>query len=42
MPFGESSMWGDYHAMEMAVYLLRMIQSGPYLAFHDQAPEART
>ncbi|MFA6241601.1 MAG: hypothetical protein WC655_11755, partial [Candidatus Hydrogenedentales bacterium] len=42
VPFGESSMWGDYHAMEMAVYLLRMIQSGPYLAFHDQAPEART
>ncbi len=33
VPFGESSMWGDYHAMELAVYLQREITDGPYLTF---------
>jgi hypothetical protein len=33
VPHGESSMWGDYHAMELAVYLWRLIQGGPCLAF---------
>ncbi|HPX42355.1 MAG TPA: glycosyl hydrolase, partial [Candidatus Hydrogenedentes bacterium] len=33
VPFGESSMWGDYHAMELAVYLQRESQGGPYLTF---------
>ena len=32
-PYGESSMWGDYHAMELAVYLQRLIRGGPYLTF---------
>lgn len=32
-PYGESSMWGDYHAMELAVYLQRLINGGPYLTF---------
>ncbi|MCU0797289.1 MAG: glycosyl hydrolase [Akkermansiaceae bacterium] len=32
-PYGESSMWGDYHAMELAVYLQRLIQNKPYLTF---------
>lgn len=32
-PYGESSMWGDYHAMELAVYLQRLINNGPYLTF---------
>ncbi|MFU8894589.1 MAG: glycosyl hydrolase [Luteolibacter sp.] len=31
--YGESSMWGDYHAMELAVYLRRLIQGKPYLTF---------
>ena len=31
--YGESSMWGDYHAMELAVYLQRLIKGGPYLTF---------
>ena len=31
--YGESSMWGDYHAMELAVYLKRLIEQGPYLTF---------
>jgi len=30
---GESSMWGDYHAREVALYLLRTIENGPYLKF---------
>jgi unsaturated chondroitin disaccharide hydrolase len=33
VPFGESSMWGDYHAMELAVYLQREIKDAPYLSF---------
>ncbi len=36
VPFGESSMWGDYHAMELAVYLLRLANGGHYLTFFDQ------
>ena len=32
-PYGESSMWGDYHAMELAVYLKRLRENGPYLTF---------
>jgi len=31
--YGESSMWGDYHAMELAVYLQRLIKDEPYLTF---------
>ncbi len=30
---GESSMWGDYHAREVALYLLRLAEGGPYLQF---------
>lgn len=30
---GESSMWGDYHLMELGVYLQRRIQDKPYLTF---------
>ncbi len=37
---GESSMWGDYHLMELAVYLQRAIDDGPYLTFwtDNEAP----
>lgn len=31
--YGESSMWGDYHLMELGVYLQRLIQDKPYLTF---------
>lgn len=31
-PRGESSMWGDYHAREAALYVQRLC-NGPYLAF---------
>ena len=33
VPCGESSMWGDYHAREAALYLQRIICEKPYLAF---------
>lgn len=33
VPYGESSMWGDYHLMELAVYLQRLIDEKPYLTF---------
>ena len=33
VPNGESSLWGDYHLLELAVYLKRTIENGPYLAF---------
>jgi unsaturated chondroitin disaccharide hydrolase len=33
VPAGESSMWGDYHAREVALYVLRTIEGKPYLKF---------
>ena len=33
VPAGESSMWGDYHARELALYLLRQQSGRPYLKF---------
>jgi unsaturated chondroitin disaccharide hydrolase len=33
VPYGESSMWGDYHALELAVYLQRVIERRDYLTF---------
>jgi len=33
VPRGEACMWGDYHARELALYLLRMIEDRPYLTF---------
>lgn len=33
VPNGESSMWGDYHLRELALYLQREVAGGPYLSF---------
>jgi len=33
IPCGEASMWGDYHARELALLLLREAKREPYLAF---------
>jgi hypothetical protein len=33
IPRGESSQWGDYHAREAALYVKRLAEGGPYLAF---------
>ncbi len=33
IPCGESSQWGDYHARELALLLLRDLRGEPYLTF---------
>ena len=33
IPCGESSMWGDYHARELGLLLLRELEGQPYLTF---------
>jgi hypothetical protein len=35
VPNGESSMWGDYHQMELALLLLREARGESYLTFFD-------
>ncbi|MFD2570559.1 glycosyl hydrolase [Spirosoma soli] len=35
IPNGESSMWGDYHAREVALYLQRISKDEPYYAFFN-------
>jgi len=35
IPYGESSMWGDYHAREVALYLQRIINNEPYHTFFN-------
>jgi unsaturated chondroitin disaccharide hydrolase len=37
VPCGESSMWGDYHLREAALYLQRVIRREPYLCFWGPA-----
>ena len=37
VPCGESSMWGDYHAVELALLIRRMATGGPYYAFFEGA-----
>jgi unsaturated chondroitin disaccharide hydrolase len=33
IPRGESSMWGDYHLRELALYVKRIAEGAPYLTF---------
>jgi hypothetical protein len=35
IPNGESSMWGDYHARELALMILREAEGRPYLTFFN-------
>lgn len=35
IPYGESSMWGDYHAREVALYLQRIINRETYYTFFN-------
>jgi unsaturated chondroitin disaccharide hydrolase len=37
IPNGESSMWGDYHARELALMILREAKGGPYLTFFNRS-----
>ena len=33
VPCGEATMWGDYHAREVALYLQLVYEEKPYLTF---------
>ena len=33
VPCGESTMWGDYHARELALYIKKIAEAGPYYTF---------
>lgn len=35
IPYGESSMWGDYHLREAALYVQRLVDDAPYYAFYN-------
>ncbi len=35
IPRGESSLWGDYHLLELALLVRRMAKGQPYLRFFD-------
>ncbi len=35
IPCNESSMWGDYHARELALYLTKLVRSEPYYTFFN-------
>ena len=35
VPCGESSMWGDYHARELALLIQRAARQEPYLEFFN-------
>ncbi|WP_213450243.1 hypothetical protein [Rhizomonospora bruguierae] len=37
VPSGEASMWGDYHARELALYVQRVARDEPYLTFFGPA-----
>jgi hypothetical protein len=37
VPSGEACMWGDYHALEVALYLQRVIENKPYYRFWSES-----
>jgi unsaturated chondroitin disaccharide hydrolase len=40
VPCGESSQWGDYHLRELALYVQRLADGGPYYCFFGPGGEA--
>lgn len=38
IPYGESSMWGDYHLREVALYVQRISNGEPYYTFFNCLP----
>ncbi len=42
VPRGESSQWGDYHAREVALYVMRLATNQPYLTYLGPAPKGHT
>lgn len=41
IPCGESSLWGDYHLREAALYLQRLVEGKPYLTFFGRLPDSK-
>src|SRR4029079_5763492 len=41
IPCGESSLWGDYHLLELALLIRRLATGGQYCAFFDQPGYSR-
>jgi hypothetical protein len=41
VPCGESTMWGDYHARELALYVGRLARQQPYYAFFGSVEAAK-
>ena len=39
VPCNESSMWGDYHARELALYMTKLIKGEPYYTFFNGIAE---
>ncbi|WP_198408766.1 hypothetical protein [Sodalis glossinidius] len=39
-PFGEAIQWGDYHLRELALYVERLADNGPYLTFFSTLGDA--
>jgi unsaturated chondroitin disaccharide hydrolase len=39
IPCGESSMWGDYHTREVALYVQRLAEGDPYYTFFGPTAE---
>jgi hypothetical protein len=35
IPYGESSMWGDYHMREVALYIQKVMNDEPYYTFFN-------
>jgi unsaturated chondroitin disaccharide hydrolase len=35
IPYGESSMWGDYHIREVALYVQKILNNEPYYTFYN-------
>lgn len=38
VPCGEAALWGDYHLLELALYVLRLATDQPYLTFYGAKP----
>jgi len=41
VPCGESSMWGDYHIREVALYVERLAENAPYYTFYGPVADER-
>jgi unsaturated chondroitin disaccharide hydrolase len=42
IPCGESSMWGDYHMRELALYVERLAENAPYHTFYGPIADSST